>query len=493
MLRTEHFVHSTDTQWADDCPDAKTVNASELASAVFTFLGDFEGCGGDCRIIGDIVRDSGMIRIEMVMCPMELVEELLQRVGQEYLDSADFNGYRFGGSLEKPNLEGEELRKFLKKLVESDKFVVQLAEFSINPMIRYHPDASIQDQLKMLDKANFDGSEFVVLYPSKNVLQSIVDPSKYEGRPFSLMLAYGEAQLDYRSFDLSVLERYRNDPRYYYEVDDIFGRIAVNDEDHATSKVKESDRAFIQTFGFSYDEDMNRAVAVFIRYLHNLTPEHQRVWHTHLLDGEYELHPDYYRASILGQWALSIPIFTAFCLEIQHINKMCELMDRPWLFRNNLKDRPSGFAFLIRPTAKEYYDFVHLLDKVMSDNINVEFFQKEVPHEEEIIRKDGKIEVRQMGSIRQFENWMTKKFRLPDPEPIQQMFAAFKKVRKLRQQPAHTIHDNTFDQEFFKQQRNLIIESYKAMRVIRLAFANHPTCRDYKVEEDLFEGKISTR
>jgi len=41
-------------------------------------------------------------------------------------------------------------------------------------------------------------------------------------------LALGEAQLSYRSFDLSVLEFYRNDPRHRYENDDINGRIYSN-------------------------------------------------------------------------------------------------------------------------------------------------------------------------------------------------------------------------------------------------------------------------
>ncbi len=71
----------------------------------------------------------------------------------------------------------------------------------------------------MLQKATLNESAFIVLYPTPSVLKKIVRPRSYLGRPFSLMLACGCAQLEPRFFDLSVLETYRNDPRYYYEVD----------------------------------------------------------------------------------------------------------------------------------------------------------------------------------------------------------------------------------------------------------------------------------
>ena len=71
----------------------------------------------------------------------------------------------------------------------------------------------------------------------------------------------------------------------------------------------ESDQVFLQTFGFCYDANLNRAVAVFVHYLSDLTPEHQQIWKAKELTGEYTLHPDYYRNSILGQWDEKISIF----------------------------------------------------------------------------------------------------------------------------------------------------------------------------------------
>ena len=50
------------------------------------------------------------------------------------------------------------------------------------------------------------------------------------------------------------------------------------DEYLKSHAMREHDQVLLQTFGFAYDKDLKRAVAVFLRYLHDLSPEHQRVW-----------------------------------------------------------------------------------------------------------------------------------------------------------------------------------------------------------------------
>src|SRR6185369_8023161 len=147
--------------------------------------------------------------------------------------------------------------------------------------------------------------------------------------------AKGFGQLDYRCFDLSVLEFYRNDPRYYYKVDDISGEIFV--EDDVSHTLPESDRIFLKTFGFGYDKDMNRAVVAFLRYLHDLTPEHQQVWNSKLLKDDYTIHPDYYDQAVRGEWTDHFPILDAFGFELHHINEMCKLIGKPPLFHKTFR------------------------------------------------------------------------------------------------------------------------------------------------------------
>ena len=93
-----------------------------------------------------------------------------------------------------------------------------------------------------------------------------------------LCLALGKAQLEYKSFELSVLELYRNDPRYSYEYDDIHGYISIRDELYGKSKMKASDEILLESFGVSFDDEDNVYVAVFLRYLSRLSPEHQLIW-----------------------------------------------------------------------------------------------------------------------------------------------------------------------------------------------------------------------
>src|SRR5262245_316634 len=137
--------------------------------------------------------------------------------------------------------------------------------------------------------------------------------------------------LPYETFDLAVLEAYRNDPRFYYHTNDIGGRICISDEFFLAEDIPEAEKVLLQTFGFAYDDKFNRAVAVFLRYLNDLSPEHQRIWQAKIVKGEYFLHPDYARSSG-GDWPEKLSLFDAFLEEMRQINTMCRLIGKPPLF-----------------------------------------------------------------------------------------------------------------------------------------------------------------
>jgi hypothetical protein len=340
----------------------------------------------------------------------------------------------------------------------------------------------------MLSESNLD---FVVVYPTKKELAKYVNATDYSGKPFTLEIARGCGQLEYRCFDLSVLELYRNDPRYYYKASDVFGAIYASDD---AQNLPESDRVFLKTFGFGYDDNMNRAVVVFLRYLRGLTPEHQQIWNSKLLKGQFRIHPDYFNSSIRGMWSTHIPILDAFLAEIVHINEICALMGKPPLFRKTFTndEKPKGFTFLIRPTKKEFLEFVHLLDKMLSENLNKKFFEGEIETEEELPRAGGKVEVRQIGMLRLLETWLNAYWIPENPKSLQDALATFREIRKLRNAPAHAVNDNQFDQAYFRQQRDLILRAYNGVRLLRLLFAEHPNVkgRYHDVSNALFEGRI---
>jgi len=417
------------------------------------------------------------------------VKEIIQnKITEYYLKSQDFNGIPIWNLLSTIGKEWAEIKPLIRDLIKSDSIRIIDEKTDINPniiRIRFEP---LETQL---EKANADKPGYMCLYPTKSILKKTVNPSDYNSEPYKLRLALGEPQLSYVSFDLSVLEFYRNDPRYRYENDDIQGRIYYDDE-----QLSESDKAFLVTYGFAYDEYFDRAVAVFLRYLADLTPEHQQIWKAKELPDNFKLHPDYYRNTIIGDWGERTPICQAFLNELFIINRMCEAMGRPPLFRNDYGEygegKPKKFHFLIRPTLEEFNSFVLLFDKMISDNINKNFFMNVIDYENEHEREDGKIIVTQKGTLQLLDEWIHKFFRLADWSEWNEAIASLKKVRKLRQQPAHEINEDVFDQKYFKDQRELILNAYNGVRTIRLIFANHPKVKvaDIGIPDWLQEGKI---
>ena len=417
--------------------------------------------------------------------------KILDEITKFYLESGDFNGISAEQLSRKFGVRFNELFDFLRELISEKKVGILYFDPFINPHIIR---TGFESESKQIERLANSKTRAICLYPRPAHLEEVVDQSKYRDEPYKLALALGLPQLAHRSFDLSVLEHYRNDPRYLYKNNDIRGHICYNSD-----QMVEGDQTMLEGFSFSYDSDLNRAVAVLVRYLARLTPEHQQIWKAKELAGDYKLHPDYYKNAIMGVQREHESIFRAFVDELHLICQMTQGMTRPPLFRKDYgKDRdsnPRKFGFLVRPTLEEFNVFVLLLDKMISDNINIKFFQQEVPYETEKERRDGKIQIERKGTLQILDNWVRTFFHTDDWEPWNEAIRAFREVRNKRQNPAHAIDENVFDQKYFKEQRELMIRAYKAMRTLRMIFENHQQVRSLGIEipHYLQEGKIWTR
>jgi hypothetical protein len=128
----------------------------------------------------------------------------------------------------------------------------------------------------------------------------------------------------------------------------------------------------------------------------------------------------------------------------------------------------------------------------LSDNINRGFFLSDISLEEEQVRPDGKIVVRQKGTLTLLEEWLRKFFRPSDPKPFDDMFKGFRAVRKRRQKPAHAVNENVFDLAYFREQRRLMIDAYDSLRTLRLVLANHPMVKrnSPEIHPQLAKGEI---
>lgn len=404
----------------------------------------------------------------------------------QYLGSGDYNGLPLR-SLPGFATDREKVREVVQLSVANGRLAFEDGRIHSNPHIKAFSPPPIAKQLEFLKESDL---VHACVYPMPEDLERVVDTNDSQDRPFSRRLMLGEPQLEFHSFDLSVLEHYRNDPRYHYSCDDVRGWISVQDEFGEPGEMREHDQVFLKSFGFGYDDDFNRAVVVFTCDLANLSAEHQQHWNAKRHASRFKMHPDYHRNQILGEWGEKVSVFGAFTEELKQINIMTKLMGKPPLFRNEYDQRPKGFSFLLRSTTKEFNDFVLLLDQMMSENLNKAFFRGDIELESETTRSDGKIIINSKGTIQLLEQWFQKEMRFSDPEPFNRMIAQFKNVRKLRQNPAHKPEDSKFDHNIFKEQRKLAFAAYGAVRVIRLMLANHPLTKSHTIPDWLYKAEI---
>lgn len=410
-----------------------------------------------------------------------------------YLTSGDFNGLSARSCVPEHADSLPSLKAMLAPLVESGRIALNFGTVHVNLHIRAFPDLPPKDQLELLENAS-DLS--FVLYPTPVTLKESVNPADYNGRPFSLRLAQGDPQLAYVSFELAVLDHYRRDPRYRFWTDDVQATLGVGDEAYMSKDFPEKHKVLIQHFGFSFAEDDTRAVAVFLADLDGLTAEHQQVWNAMALEGEYKLHPDYYKAAIAGDWGLRISLREAFMAELRTINAMCQAIGWAPLFREIPDEAPQALSFLLRPTRHEYGEFLLTADKLLSDNINKEFFPDDIERATKHPQEDGTVEVRAKGTIALLQEWLASEFRLKDdPQVLDDMFRGLREIRKLRQLPAHSLKPNEYDVTLFEEQRLLFRRAYGSLRTLRMILANHPLAGPSEAELDprVYKGEIWSR
>lgn len=166
-------------------------------------------------------------------------DQLLAAINTKYLSNEEFNGFPLGIV----DLPRNELDALLRELVEAESISLNFATYHPNPHIKAYPPEPVSDQLEKLEA--LDDLTHLTAYPEPAHLEQVVNPDDYAGRPFTLALALGCGELVPKFFELSVLEFYRNDLRYFYETDDASGRISVTDEFYESEHPQESDRVFL--------------------------------------------------------------------------------------------------------------------------------------------------------------------------------------------------------------------------------------------------------
>lgn len=423
-----------------------------------------------------------------------------------FCDSSDYNGIPLRQVSQDLNLDYEKSIDLIKELVKSEIISIQS---STNPHIigfKHHP---VKSQLEILEhaksikveKQSFGNFELAVeqteypicLYPTPKYAKGNRDIGRYGYAKYSIELALSEPQMSFRFFETDVLERYSNEPRFDFEFNDFSGQISCRYDDEGNPILREEDQIFLKSFGLGFDSSGARVVAVMLRDLGRLSSEHQVAWSAKEIPcKECKVLEDYFNNLILGQWITSRSVFTALIDEINAIYKLTESIFGVSLFRKELdgEHRPKNFTFFFSPTSKNYYDFINLLDKYLSENINKSFFEGVLELEELKPIGDNMVERVQKGTLRLLEEWVAKSFRFPDDSFPKKMLKPLKDVRSERQKPAHKVIENKYDPEFIDKQKKIVEACYISIGSLRSNLQTHPKAKGVELDDRLDQDNV---
>lgn len=398
--------------------------------------------------------------------------ELLNEVTKYYLTSYDFNGIPVYLLPDFNLIDLEEL------IIEGKVFILSENKVNNIHINCYNSFGSVTDQIDVIR-----GKTQYAVYPSAQHLQTV---TVQEEKPFTKMLAKGTEQLRILYFSVDVLEIYANNPQYTFRDYGYCGNICVNSSADENDPIHSE---YIKDYGVAYPRmgphDRDRAMGVFLRDLSKLNYQAQCKWMGFLLPDQEEflVNHGFVQNLVYGEWVTKHWIFNSILEEIKFINVLCRNIGIPQMFCNEYSmdtQELIGYRIILIPSLKNYYDFVSALEKIAINNLNYKTFQKAAPYIHPIDRKktDGSLK----GSIEMLEEWMQQNYLSSIPNGVEyfkeDVSNTLRKIRKIRQVPAHELYSNQHDKGLYSKQNELIQEIYRALEVLRLIFSTHPKNKD---------------
>jgi hypothetical protein len=416
--------------------------------------------------------------------------EVLKVVCDSFVRSHDFNGICANSLIAACKTTWPELQSQLAQLVVARKIDLVFESVHVNPNIKRLPNLPAKEQVVCLAKESIAG---IGIYPSFELLNTRPELGQYDDRPYTRRLALAEPQLVPVFFELNVLDRYFRDPRYLCHFGDRDGSISVRNEHFLSDKMAERDKVLLRTFGIGYDANRNRVVAAFLRYLSDLSAEHQQIWKAQEVSGPCTMNSDYERASIWGMRPEHYSVYEAFIQEQIEINNLSAMIGKPPLFKNTFEERkrPLEFSPMLRPTLLNFHEFAHTLDKMLSENLNREFFKGDIPLEDRETTRDGAVRVNTLATITLLQRWLSKHYNDRDGEDMSsEIVQPLRDVREERQRVAHALTEDAYDQTLPQRQDTLLGQVVVTLQKLRLILTSHPKVRGYTAPDWLDGDKI---
>lgn len=290
-------------------------------------------------------------------------------------------------------------------------------------------------------------------------------------------MASGRGTLELAYFQFEVLEQYRNDPRFFFRFGDFGADTTTSDQTFLDAGEPEHDKVAMAHIGFAYDlsgYDANdvespivRRVCAFYGDLAKLSPTHQQRWKTYEVAPTLQPHPVWW-AQQMGHWPDGLGPFERLFYELENLNALFAAAFGQDLFRST--DRPDDFGWILRPAQRDWDDFVHTFDKVLSDNM----------------RHDG---LTAAGAPRQDATGqnlgtIVRLGRLLEAHGISEADSKFvlqpiREVRQARQAPAHALRQNVTDRTLVHKQIALLGQVNRMLTSLREFFQSHPANRGW--------------
>jgi hypothetical protein len=202
-----------------------------------------------------------------------MIKELYSIVEDKFFSSDNFNGLPVYKLKSNFDIYNKDFKSSIMKAITDE---ILTARFDGIPHIIAFSNIPKNKILQLFDKSEYPG--YICLFPHNTKLLNSKRLSQYSSMPYKLELAKGAGQLECRAFELSVIEYYRNNPRYLYNTDTINGKIRIIEKQHCTGTCPSLDQVLLQTFGYAYDNNQNKYITVFLRDLANLNKQHQNAW-----------------------------------------------------------------------------------------------------------------------------------------------------------------------------------------------------------------------
>jgi hypothetical protein len=420
-----------------------------------------------------------------------LKESLMDKVVAFYLDGEDFNGL----PLFARNSTPDEVWLALKELVADGSIQVVSSKDFENPHIRpWANRRSKADQVESIEavrmgNANSD-EDRICLYPTPKAMESRIKVDDFIDEPYRRAQALGHGDLELRFFSFDAMEGYRNDPRYHFTYWDYGLNFGIGDDAFMDDSELEKDKFASAEVGFAYmvpisaTGQINRRVCLFLHDLANLSPEHQRRIETYEIKGaelaDLKPHAMWY-ASQMGLWPDGIGIFEKMLLEMVAINTLTSAAFGEPLFKST--ERPREYGWVLRASQKEWDDFIHLSDKLFSENINVKLLDSLKSPK---LTEDGN----QIGSISRLQ-WVLENVISLDPVRVRSLLQTFRDIREARQKPAHALRQNVSDASLVRKQRDLLVEIVRCVENFRTVFAELPANSAWVPDQVLSEDVYS--